>query len=264
MARGQEIGRKILYWEEVPRAMDLARQAVREAAEAGEAFPSGVIFWAGSLTRARGRFRRAWVAPHGGLWLAIVLYPDLAPELFGLVSLACGVALTELARDYRLMATVRWVNDCLVGEKKLAGCLIEECPTEEGSYLILGLGINVNNPLPAWLASEATSFREILQCRVDLEELLARLLAKLSWNIGLAREYQAQLEQEDHPCSPLIDSFKRLTSSLGRRVIYGENVLEAPLFEGMTRDIDPLGALILELDDGTRLSLPSGEIRYID
>ncbi len=244
--------------------MDIARKAIIKETHSGRSLPSGMVFWAGSLTKAKGRFRRAWVAGPGGLWMALVIYPDVAPELFGLVSIACGVATAELAQDYRVMARIRWVNDCLVGDKKLAGCLIEECSIEETTYLILGLGINVNNELPAWLAQEATSFKDLLERDLDLSEILARLLAKLSWNIGLVREYQAKVLQEDAPPNLMLESFRRLTGSLGRRVLYGENVLEAPLFEGRALDVNEFGALILELDDGTRLTLPSGEIRYLD
>ena len=108
---------------------------------------------------------------------------------------------------------------------------------------------------------------------------LKRLLAKLRWNIGLLY-YQEALDLEKHgtiierrgaqPGSSsqdehlLLQSYKGLTDIYNRRVLFGFDVFQNPLIEATVLGLDHTGALILELDDSSKVVQHSGEIIYLD
>jgi BirA family biotin operon repressor/biotin-[acetyl-CoA-carboxylase] ligase len=185
---GAVVGSVVEQHKQLPRGMDRARQLIAGARQKGIALASGTTIVAARMTNSKGRFRRAWHAPAGGLWLTVVLADTLLPDFSRLYPLAAGIACCETLRDHNLQASIKWVNDIHVGMKKIAGILAEteNDPAGGDTYVLLGIGINVNNTVfPADLEKTATSMRTELGAAVDITILAARLLAKLSWSIGL-------------------------------------------------------------------------------
>lgn len=101
-----------------------------------------------SQTGGKGRFERAWFSPPGGLWTTLVL-PHKQPAANISTSafpLAVGQTLVVLLRHLGLSsARLRWPNDLMLGGKKAGGVLME---LQFNRKLLLGLGLNVRNPLP--------------------------------------------------------------------------------------------------------------------
>jgi BirA family biotin operon repressor/biotin-[acetyl-CoA-carboxylase] ligase len=169
---------------------------------------------------------------------------------------------------------VKWVNDVQVRGKKIAGILAEteSSPACGEEYILLGIGINVNNDsFPTELASTATSLCAETGAPVDVDLLTARLLAKLAWYIGLLSfEEQQALEQNGLRAAAVLnnglvlDLWRRLSDTAGRRVLFGYDVRKIPLFEAIAEGVNADGALLLRLDDGTTVVENSGEIIYID
>jgi hypothetical protein len=110
-------------------------------------------------------------------------------------------------------------------------------------------------------------------------ELAGKLLAKLRWKFGLLYEEEARhlethggisrdnnVAPEDRRMDehPLLQSYKSMTDVLNRRVRFGFDVQEAPLFEATAVGFDSSGGLVLELDDSSRIVQHSGEIIYLD
>ena len=282
MRYGAVVGHSIEYHEQIPRGMDWARHLIHRAEEANLSFPSGTVILADEMVESRGRFKRSWHAPRGGLWMTLVLVNTLLPESSILVPMAAGVACCEALRYYGVEARIKWVNDVLADNKKIAGILTE---TFIGSrfaeeYILVGIGINVNNDeFPAELCEQATSLKSCLGKEISLAELAARLLVKLRWNIGLLYYEEARhLENhggiarrnktlnENKPADEhlLLVSYKNLTDIFGRRVLFGFDVRENPQLEAKIAGLDSCGGLILELDDGSRIIQHSGEIIYLD
>jgi len=278
---GVIVGNTIEHHGQIPRGMDWARQLIHKAEEENRSFPSGTVILADEMVRSKGRFKRSWHAPQGGLWMTLVMVNTLLPESTHFIPMAAGVACCEVLRHYRLPAHIKWVNDVLVGGKKIAGILTE---TFAGSrfgeeYILIGIGINVNNDeFPAELSEQATSLKSCLNKETSLAEVAARLLAKLRWNIGLlyfeeakhlevhggiAKRHETRLENMHEGEHLLLESYKKLTDVLNRRVIFGFDVQENPQFEAQVVGIDSSGGLILELDDTSRIVQHSGEIIYL-
>lgn len=269
---GAPIGSRIEYLSEAERCMDVAKKHIVACEEEGRSFATGTVFIAGQLSGGKGRFRRSWHAPAGGIWLVTVLVNTLLPESAALYSLAAGVACCETVRHYGISAKIKWVNDVLAGGRKLAGILVESMrgPLYGEEYILIGIGLNVNNcNFPPELAGLAGSMAMFCDDELDLTLVGARLLADLGWNIGLLhfveRQQLAAGEQEagTEARHPLLDSWRALSDTIGRRVCFGFNAVASPQFTASAVDIDRQGGLIMRLDDGCLVTENSGEIIYV-
>src|SRR5688572_503867 len=129
----------------------------------GRGAPDGTLVLAESQTAGRGRMGRTWYSEAGaGLYLSLVLRPQISPGLAPLVTLGCAVALhNTVERQTHLEADIKWPNDLLVGGKKVGGILAEiQADLDRIHVLVIGMGLNVNHTaLPVELAERATSLR---------------------------------------------------------------------------------------------------------
>lgn len=279
---GAIIGNTVEHHDQIGRGMDWARHLIDRAEETNLSFPSGTVILADEMVQSKGRFKRPWHAPRGGLWLTLVLANTLLPESQLLVPMAAGIACCETLRSVGIKAYLKWVNDVLVNGKKISGILTEtyRSPRFKEEYILLGVGINVNNNVfPDELSGQATSMKSCLNRESSLPEVTARLLAKLRWNIGLLYHEEAghleihggigknsetlteNMNQDKHL---LLESYKSLSDIFDRRVLFGFNVQENPQFEAKVIGLDSSGGLILELEDTSRIVQHSGEIIYLD
>ncbi len=108
-----------------------------------------VLFAADSQTAGRGRKGRSFFSPRDtGIYMSLLLHPDLAAEECTLITPLCAVAVAEAIEAVtQAKAGIKWVNDIFVGEKKVAGILTEGAFTRSGTdYVIVGIGINLSPP----------------------------------------------------------------------------------------------------------------------
>jgi len=126
----------VRHYHELGSTNDEARRLAEAGAE------HGTVVHADQQTAGRGRFARRWISPPGNLYLSIVLRPDVplgrTVELGFLASLAVADAVDALLPRH-VRATLKWPNDVLVRDGKIAGILLEQA----GDALILGIGLNV-------------------------------------------------------------------------------------------------------------------------
>jgi BirA family biotin operon repressor/biotin-[acetyl-CoA-carboxylase] ligase len=98
---------------------------------------------ADTQTAGRGRFQRSWVSDAGGLWLSAVLPVETNSPAWRILPLAMGVAVCDVLRDLGVTELrLRWPNDVLVRDRKLAGLLIDQF---QAGLAVVGIGINVGN-----------------------------------------------------------------------------------------------------------------------
>jgi len=269
MRYGAFVGSVIDHHECLERAMQRAREQIAVLERAGRSAVSGTTIIAGSLTDSRGRFARRWHAPPGGLWGALVVVNTLLPRSFRLLPMAAGVACCEAVRGYCPEATIRWINDVLIGGRKVGGFLCESFLGERSGeeFCLIGFGINVNNEsFPDELRDDATSLSLSTGTVIDLGEFSCRFLASLTFHIGLLLYHEDQVlrqqidEGADHP---LLVRWRELSDSIGRSVVYGFDVLSRPQYRAVATGVDDEGGLRLTLADGSRTVEHSGEIRYL-
>ena len=158
---------RILRFPEVNSTQDVAK-GLREA---------WLVVVAGRQRRGRGRRGSVWHSPEGGLWLSAV-FPPPAPA-----HIQVARAVADAIRDaLGVPVEVDPPNDLMLHGKKLGGILIEtRFQGESEGMVIVGIGINANNPIPEELRGTAISLREATGEDVDLEKLLEIVLRGLEY-----------------------------------------------------------------------------------
>ena len=267
---GAPVGAAIEHHPKLNRCMDHLQQLMTEAEVRGETLAAGTVVIADRLTRSSGRFDRHWHAPKGGVWLSLAWPDTLLTEFTRLLPFAVGLACCRVIKTYQLDARLKWVNDVLVAGKKIAGILCETVQRPDGErYHLLGIGLNGNNRVfPNELQTSATSMACESGHDVDLTEVIGRLLAELTWSIGLLCYDEELSLKEQQGCeqqrtSLLFTAWQQLSDTVGRRVEYGFDVQQKPLYQAVATGFDPCGGLIMELEDGSRITEYSGEICYL-
>lgn len=191
--------------------------------------PHGLLVTAAEQTAGHGRQGRTWTAPAGeGLLMSLVLHdwPELLP-------LTAAVAVAETAGpDTR----IKWPNDILVNDRKVAGILVEGRPQD--GWAVLGIGVNVAvRTFPGELRDIAGSLGG---GPADVEPFLARLLERLE--VGLA----ASAEQT-------LAAWRGRDALCGRAITWNGG-------EGVAAGVDGEGRLLVERPDGTTTALDAGEV----
>jgi len=116
-----------------------------ERARAGEA--AGLAVLALRQNTGRGSRGRVWQAPEGNLNLSVLLRPQRPAAEAGMFALLAGIAVAEALKTLTpLTAMLKWPNDVLLGQAKLAGILIDAAPAGTGlDWLVIGIGINLRD-----------------------------------------------------------------------------------------------------------------------
>ena len=229
----------IHHYAELDSTMTAARRLAREGCP-----PFSVVI-AERQTRGRGRLDRRWRSDPGGLYFTVVLRPGIAPTLAARVNLyTCLVLVETLAGKLGIAAAVKWPNDILVDNRKLAGMLAEmETDADRLKFINIGLGVNVNND-PSKLEPRALSLRALLGRRVNRRALLAAFLDRLQAGFAEAAG------------DGVISRWKTCSATLHRRV---EIVTRTGVVRGRAVDMDPTGALVVQCDDGTTVAVTHGD-----
>lgn len=273
MRYGAFVGSVIECHASLPRAMDHARSLINKTVQAGSSVASGTVILADSMSRSKGRFARAWHAPSGGIWGCMIHANTLLPQSRRFISLATGLSCCEAVRELGLeKAILRWVNDVLFEGRKLAGFLVESFtePVHGEEFTLVGFGINANNCLfPADLTASSISLGQILAREIDLCTFTALFLSRLAWNFGLlyheeAKELRGEGFSGRGGQHLLLERWLACSDTVGKRVVYGFDVMTAPQYRADVLGIDADGGLILRLADGHVKTEYSGEIRYLE
>ena len=135
-------------------------------------------------TGGRGQYERSWDAKRGGIYFTLVLRPEKSVRHTGALSLRTAQAVCEtLQKMFGFKTKIKHPNDVLVWEektktwKKICGILIESSTeADHTQWLLIGVGINVNNPLAASLKDSATSVKKLLGREMDPEWILQETL----------------------------------------------------------------------------------------
>lgn len=233
--------------------IDSTNAAARRMAEAGAAH--GTVVWAQEQTGGRGRRGRAWASPRGNLYASVLLRPDADLHTAGQLGFAAGLALAE-ALDAVMPAgaavALKWPNDVLVHERKVAGILLESVVDGQGrpAGVILGMGLNIA-VAPEDTAFPATSLHaEGAPRDLGPGEVLAETMPRLG----------AYLETWTRAgFTPLREAWLRRATGVGERVTVR---LPDRSLAGTFLDLDPDGALILRRDSGMEQRIHVGDVFF--
>lgn len=239
-----------------------AELAARAAAEGAAAWPHLSVVTADHQSAGRGRLGRSWSAPpRSGLAVSVLLRPaevGVPAQRWSWLPLLAGLAVvTGLRRVAGVPAELKWPNDVLVGERKVAGVLAEVLPA--GAGVVVGVGLNVTTLEDELPVPTATSLRLLGAATTDRDVLLRVLLR------GLAEEVARWAAAGGSAtASGLADRVRGACGTLGR-------VVEVHLPDGATaagtaEGIDDAGQLLLRLPatgGAGLLALAAGDVVHL-
>ncbi|HTY51702.1 MAG TPA: biotin--[acetyl-CoA-carboxylase] ligase [Methanomicrobiales archaeon] len=247
------IGRRMKYFAKTESTTWAARDMLcREDA----ARLHGMLLIAEEQTGGQGRLGRAWASPPGGIWTTTILAPKIPIDRVFMVTMAAAVAVARAIRkDLDIGALIKWPNDILIGDRKVAGLLLElSAENAAVNYTLLGIGIDANiapDHLPADLRATVTSLSAELGKEVDRSALLATVL----------REFERRYDLlEDGEFEAMAREWRSLSATLGHRV---RITTLAKSFEGEAVDIDEFGALLVRKETGATERVIAGDCRHI-
>jgi BirA family transcriptional regulator, biotin operon repressor / biotin---[acetyl-CoA-carboxylase] ligase len=218
--------------------------------------PEGEIVIAESQEKGRGRLGRHWVSPpFVNLYLSVILRPDIPPSQASLITLMAAVAVAEgIERFSGLHPVIKWPNDILLKNRKLAGLLNEiHSETDRIHFVILGIGVNLNMDkklLAKEIRNVATSLKMETGKTVSRKEFVPCLLEALEkWYTLFLREGG----------KPVLDAWRERARIRGKAVkvtSFGETLF------GRAVDVDSEGRLILETEKGERKNIVAGDVEF--
>lgn len=231
---------------------------LKERARGGA--PEWSVVLADAQSAGRGRQGRTWASPRGHLYVSVLLRPPARAA--GLIPLAAGVAACEALAAFGVAARLKWPNDVLVGERKIAG-ILAEASSGQGSgnavagaparvdWVVLGVGANLDEGTQA-LPAEATSVRAETGRVVSPVEAAAAVLVRLRvWYRSLV----------SGPSAAVVGAWRE------RAVPWWGRLVEASTGErrirGVAKDVDDEGALVLETETGRLERIVSGEVSRV-
>ncbi|MCP1661723.1 MULTISPECIES: biotin--[acetyl-CoA-carboxylase] ligase [Methanocalculus] len=240
LLKTKKIGSDIHYVASTPSTIWLGKQMIGEIKDE---IPEGLVILAEEQTGGIGRLGRSWASPAGGIWMTIVLKPEIPIARVFSIMMASSVAVARaIRREFDLGALIKWPNDIFIGDKKVAGMHLElSAEADTIHYCLLSVGIDVNVSVPDLmpvLNREVTSISAELGYDVDRSRFLARVLTEFERRYGLV---------EHNEFEALLREWKSLSCTLEHRV---EIRTLKKTFVGEAIDIDEHGALIIRKDNG--------------
>ncbi len=217
---------KIYRYGEVESTQKIAKQLIKRGLERGS------IIVADSQIKGRGRLNRTWLSSPGGLYCSIIIEQD------NFLPVIVAVAVVTTLHHIGIDARIKWPNDILVLDKKIAGILIET----SGKDAIVGIGININK---APLEMATSLAQEGIQ--VSRDSLLTRL-------------YESLMDTLRYPKQTIRDIYRNFSHTLGKQVKIKLNEEE---IIGIAADIDADGGLLIQRDSQVK-KIVAGDCLYID
>ena len=242
----RQLGRNLIVLEQV----DSTNRYLKEHASA---LPDGTAVIARCQTAGRGRMQREFYSPAGeGLYLSVLLRPRLEAGRAALLTVAAAVAVAQALEAWGVCPQIKWVNDLLLGERKICGILTEAAVEMESGrleYLIVGIGVDLwgrREDLPEPLRQVAGSCLSEAGVEVDGPRFAAGLLARLEALTGEPFEQQ-----------PLLEQYRQRLCVLGQRA----RLISPGREEEVTiLDLDDDAALIVRDGAGRIKTVNAGEV----
>jgi len=200
-----------------------------------EGIPHGLVRVSEHQTRGRGRASNLWLSPRPreNLLFSVHLRPRFAMDQLSAFTLAVGLSVRRaIGARVSLPAGVKWINDVMVDDRKIAGILIESQLLPRGEVaLVVGIGVNVlMTELPEPIRGLATSLQLLGATRTEREPLLADILSDLEVRVS---------RWEDEGVASVLDELRQHDAIRGRRVRIDGRI-------GVARGIDASGGLRFE------------------
>ncbi len=250
LLQNQSFGQPLYFFKTISSTNDYAR----ELAERDE--PEGTLVISEEQTAGRGRMGNSWISPPGtGLWISLILRPPLPPSQSSLITPMTAVAVAGAIRKVTgLSAGIKWPNDIIINNKKVAGILMESSAGDRLiKHLIVGIGINVNTEdFPEEIRERATSLSICSGKKISRMEILISVIRQLE------RLYSIVIPGGDP--AAILERYRSWSVTIGRMITATRSGTK---FTARALDITATGGLLVRDQTGTTEELISGEIQNL-
>lgn len=215
----------------------------------------GIVIIAQQQKNGRGRQKRKWLSPNGGIWLSVVLRPTISASKVTLLPFTAALAVCDaIKKTTQLDAKLRWPNDVTISGKKVAGILIDvSIEAERINYAVIGIGINAN--------VDSSTMSSCLEKGTKVTSLSDELGHKTS-TLGLTKVILEKLEYyyiELKHCVPhtIIEEWKKNSDILSHKVTVMQN---NRTIQGVAADVKDDGSLLVRTDDCDNIYVVASDI----
>lgn len=242
------VGRDIRVFQETTSTNDIVEKFARDGVK------EGVVVFAESQTKGRGRLGRKWVSPpRKGLWFSVLLRPSLRPQEATQLTVVAATALARaIETQTNLKPDIKWPNDLLLGGRKVAGILTElSAEVDRVNHVIVGIGLDVNqtaSDFPPEVRKLATSLKLESGQPVHRAELAAAILQELD------RDY-ARICAGGF--AKLADEWEARCTTIGQNVtiLMGDRRIR-----GRAESLDDDGSLLVRTEHGRLERIIGGDV----
>lgn len=249
MLNTRYIGRQIAYFDSIGSTNDEAKKLALE-----DSCVDGTVVIAEEQTSGRGRFDRKWAsAKYKGINMSIILKPNIEAYNLPLISSIAAAAVGMAIDEFGMEAKIKWPNDIIVNWRKVCGILAEASgEMNRLNYVIVGIGINVNQESKDFseeISNKATSMMIEKDEHIPRKAILCSILDKFE------KLYDELLKNGNAKKS--LEYCKENSILIGRKI---EVIRKNQITVAKAVDIDDIGALVVENENGVRERLVSGEV----
>lgn len=248
LGKVKAIGRDIRVFEQTTSTNDVIEKLARDGVK------EGVVVFAESQTKGRGRLGRKWMSPtRKGLWFSVLLRPNLRPQETTQLTVISATALRRAIKTVAgLSVEIKWPNDLLLGGKKVAGILTEmSAEVDRVRHVILGIGVDVNqdaNEFAGELRPLATSLKIAAGEEISRAELATEILREL--DADYARVCAGKFPE-------VADEWEAACVTIGRNVTVHTGERK---FSGRAESLDDDGALLVRTEHGHLERIIGGDV----
>ena len=248
LGKTEVVGRDIRVFERTTSTNDVIEKLARDGVK------EGVVVFAESQSKGRGRLGRNWISPaRKGLWFSVLLRPDLRPQEATQLTVAAATALRRAIHEQTgLRPEIKWPNDILIHGRKTAGILTElSAELDHVKYVILGIGVDVNlaaSEFTPELRKNVTSLKVELGKPVSRTELATAILRELDRDYArvCAGKFAAVADEWEEHCTTI---GRNVSIHIGDRKV-----------RGRAESLDEDGALLLRTEHGHLERIIGGDV----
>ena len=240
------VGRTLLHFDAVQSTNETAKEMLEGDLE------EGLVIWADRQSAGRGRQGRAWASPPGGLYASTILRPKETHAW--VLGLLMGMPVVKALRHFGVFAGLKYPNDAVYQDRKIAGILSEGVYRREMYHVVVGIGVNTNvdlDRLPPDVQATATTMKREVNLFVANDEFLDYLLNQIDDLYSRYRNTRVEF---------LLKDYRGQCTTIGKRV---SATTSRGAITGRAYDIALNGALVIVDDANAKHEFVEGQLKIL-
>lgn len=212
-------------------------------------YKDGTLVISENQTMGKGRMGREWISEqNSGIYMSLVLFPKMPIEKINFLTLLAGLSVCEVLNELcKISFKIKWPNDIVTDGKKVCGILTEGVVSKTGTKAVIGIGINVSNKnFSHELIHKATSLYILTGKNYSKETIISKIAENFE------KKYQEFLNGKNFK-----EEYEGLCVNINRHVTA---MKDGNQIHGTAVGVTETGELMIKKEDGTALSINSGEV----